>query len=85
MKTKKSRILIGSRITHGSSGYAVEETIASIYAEPKRPDHVTIDFESGFFTRMTIPEYGEFIKNGKVVYNRQFPDGNAFEIMEVSQ
>ena len=79
------KILIGAKILHGSPGYANKETIASIYAEPKRSDDVTIEFESGFFTHMTMAEYGEFIKNGKVSYKRKFPDGNAMEIIEVSQ
>lgn len=85
MKTKKSRILIGSRITHGSPGYKNAETIARIYGDPNNGERVTIEFESDFFTSMSMDDYAEFIKNGKVVYNRQFPDGNAFEIMEVSQ
>ena len=78
------KILIGTKILHGSPGYENKEVISKIYAEPDWPDHVTIEFESGFFTRMTLAEYGEFIKNGKVGYTRKFPDGNAFENMEVS-
>ena len=79
------KILIGVKVRHGSPGYENEETIASIYAEPKRSDDVTVEFESGFFTRMAIAEYGEFIKNGKVSYTFKFPDGNALEVMEVAR
>jgi len=79
------KILIGEKIRHGSPGYQNEETIASIYAEPRRSDDVTIEFESGFFTRMTMAEYGRFIKSGKVSYTRKFPDGNALEVMEILQ
>ena len=79
------KILIGTKIRHGSPGYLNEEIIASIYAEPKRSDDATIEFESGFFTCMTMAEYGEFIKNGKVSYTRKFPDGNAMENMEILQ
>jgi len=83
MKTKKSRILIGSRIVHGSPGYGNAETIARIYGDPNDGERVTIEFESDFFTVMSIDDFAEFIKNGKIFYTRQFPDGNAFEIMEV--
>lgn len=79
------KIFIGAKVAHGSPGYAVEETIASIYAEPKQPDHVTIEFESGFFTRISMAEYGVFIKSGKVNYTQKFPDGNALEVMEILQ
>ena len=78
------KILIGTKILHGSPGYVNEETISQIYAEKERPDDVTIEFESGFFTRMTLAEYGEFIKNGKVSYTRKLSDGNALESVEVS-
>ena len=78
------KILIGTKIRHGSPGYENKETISQIYAEHQRPDNVTIEFESGFFTRMTLAEYGEFIQNGKVSYIQKFPDGNAFECMGVS-
>jgi hypothetical protein len=81
----RMKILIGTKILHGSPDYENEETIASIYAEPAWPDHVTIEFESGFFTRMTMADYGEFIKNGKVSYTQKFPDGNALEVMEILQ
>ena len=76
------KILIGTKIRHGSPGYENEETISQIYAEKERPDSVTIEFESGFFTRMTLAEYGEFIKNGCVQYTQKFPDGDALESME---
>lgn len=78
------KILIGTKIRHGSPGYENEETISQIYAEKERPDKVTIEFESGFFTRMTLSEYGAFIKNGCVKYTQKFPDGNALEVMEVA-
>ena len=78
------KILIGTKIRHGSPGYENKEIISQIYAEKEQPDNVTIEFESGFFTRMTLAEYGEFIKNGKVSYTQKFPDGNALESMEVS-
>lgn len=77
------KILIGTKIRHGSPGYENKETISQIYAEKERPENVTIEFESGFFTRMTFTEYGEFIKSGQVSYTREFPEGNALESMEV--
>lgn len=79
------KILIGTKIRHGSPGYSNEETIAKIYAEIAWPDYVTIEFESEFFTRMKMTEYGAFIKNGKVSYTRKFPDGTAMESLEVAQ
>jgi hypothetical protein len=83
METKKSRILIGSRVTHGSPGYENAETIAKIYGDPNNGERVTIEFESDFFTSMNMESFAEFIKNGKVFYTQQFPDGNASEIMGV--
>ena len=76
------KILIGTKICHGSPGYENEETISQIYAEPDWLDHATIEFESGFFTRMTLTEYGEFIKNGKVSYTQKLPDGYALQSMK---
>jgi len=83
METKKSRILTGARVAHGSPGYENAETIAKIYGDPNNGERVTIEFESDFFTSMSMESFAEFIKNGKVFYTQQFPDGNAFEIMEV--
>lgn len=83
MTTKKSRILIGSEIKHGSPGYENRETIARIYGDATNGELVTIEFESGIFTRMSIDDYAEFIKTGKVVYARELPDGNASETIKL--
>ena len=70
---------------HGSPGYENEEIISKIYGDPNNGERVTIEFESDFFTLMSMDDYAEFIKSGKVVYIRQFPDGKASEVMEVIQ
>ena len=73
--------LIGKKVLHGSPSYENQEIIAKVWIEPEWPDHVTIEFESEFFTRMTKAKMEEFKQDGEVHYKRKFPDGNAFEVM----
>ena len=71
--------LIGTKVLHGSPGYENEETIAKVCIEPEWPDHVTIEFESEFFTRISPAELEELKQDGEIHYKNRHHSG--FEVM----
>jgi len=76
--------LINTKVYHGSPYYENAETIEEIYVEENFPEHKTIQFESGFFTRITHKDFQTFLKDGWVRYVRNFPDGKALESMSLA-
>lgn len=57
MKTKQRNVvkdLIGKKVRHGSPGYELPEVISGIVMHTG--DMITLEFESGCFTRMTLEQ-----------------------------
>jgi hypothetical protein len=72
----KYKPLIGSKVRHGSPGYENEEIISRIR---DKNDHVIVDFESGFFTKVKHKDIDFFVEHGSSDYIRH--ESNAFESM----
>ena len=70
-----------TQVVHGSPGYETKEVITSIKAEGI--NMITINFESGFFTKLSKEDFDTFIDSAKVTYYRKFPDGKALENLEL--
>ena len=73
--------LINTKVYHGSPSYENLEVIEDILTSDELK---TIQFESGFFTRMTHEEFDTFLEEGNIQYVRMFPDGKAYESMFVA-
>ena len=71
--------LIGKKVLHGSPYYENEETIAKVCIDPEWPDHITIDFESQFFTRISPAELEELKQDGEIHYKNRHH--NSLEVM----
>jgi hypothetical protein len=74
--------LIGTKVLHGSPSYENEETIAKVWIEPEWPDHVTIEFESEFFTRISPAELEELKQDGEIHYKNWHHNGLEVMILK---
>jgi len=75
MKTKQRNIvkdLIGKKVRHGSPGYELPEVISGIVMHTG--DMITLEFESGCFTRMTLGQLRTFCTWGSIEYVRAQSD-----------
>lgn len=69
--------LIGKKVRHGSPGYELPEVISGIVMHTG--DMITLEFESGCFTRMTLGQLRTFCTWGSIEYVRALSD--AFECL----
>ena len=70
----KYKLLIGTKVRHGSPGYENEEIISRII---EKGDHLEVEFKSGRFTLIKHNEIDFFVEYGSADYIRH--DSNAFE------
>ena len=70
----KYKLLIGTKVRHGSPGYENEEIISRII---EKGDHLEVEFESGCFTLIKHNELDFFVEYGSTDYIRH--NSNAFE------
>ena len=70
--------LINTEVYHGSPYLENLEVIVEII---EGDELKTIQFDSGFFTRMTHKEFDTFCEEGEIQYVRMFADQKAYESM----